>query len=101
MEQITSLRPEENYVGQILPGIFPGDVADRWTSSYSSRDTATKAGITATTVKGGSVKLSNVISLYHSVAIPVSSNGYREMRNIAILQNILYSMGAEFDGSGI
>lgn len=99
MEQIASLRPEENYVGKVLPGVFPGDVADRWTSSYDSRDTATKAGITATVVKGGSVKLSNVITFYHSVAIPVSSNGYREMRNIAILQNLLYSLGAEFESS--
>ena len=99
MEQIASLRPEENYVGQILPGIFPGDVADRWSSNYDSRDTATKAGITATVVKGASVKLSNVVSFYHSVAIPVSSNGYREMRNIAILQNLLYSLDAEFQSS--
>lgn len=99
MEQIASMRPEENYVGQILPDVFPGNVADRWTSSYDSRDTATKAGITATTVKGGVVKLSNVITFYHSVTIPVSSNGYREMRNIAVLQNILYSLGAEFESS--
>jgi len=99
MEQIASVRPSEGYVGQILLGVFPGDVADRWTSAYSDRDTATKAGITATVVKGGSVKLSNVVTFYHSVAIPVSSNGYREMANIAKLQNILYSVGAEFESS--
>lgn len=97
MESIAAIRPEENYVGQVLPGIWPGDVADRWTSSYDSRDTAAKTGITSTTVKGGAVKLSNVISFYHSVTIPVSSNGYREMRNIAVLQNILDNIGSEFE----
>lgn len=100
MEQIAATRPEENYVGQTLPGVFPGDpTTDRWTSSYSSRDTATKAGITATRAKGGGVKLSNVVSFYHSDAVPVSSNGYREMRNIAVLQNMLYSIDAEFDSA--
>jgi phage tail sheath gpL-like len=97
MEQIAAVRPEENYVGQVLPGVWPGDVADRWTSSYTNRDTATKTGITATTVKGGEVKLSNVITFYHSVAIPVTSNGYREMRNISVLQNLLDNIATEFE----
>lgn len=96
MEQIAAQRPEENYVGQVIPGIYPGAVADRWTSSYDNRDTATKAGITATRVEGTSVLLSNVVTFYHSAAIQVSSNGYREMRNIAILQNLLYSLYSEF-----
>jgi hypothetical protein len=40
-----------------------------------------------------------VISFYHSVAIPVSSNGYREMRNISVLQNILANVDTRFAAS--
>jgi len=97
MEQIASLRPHKGYVGQVLPNVWPGSVANRWTSSYDSRDTATKAGITATVVKGGAVKLSNVITFYHSAAVTISSNGYREMVDIAKMQNMLYSHAAEFE----
>lgn len=99
MEQISSLRPHQGYVNEVLPNVWPGNVADRWTSSYDSRDTAIKAGITPTVVKGGSVKLCNVISFYHSVTIPVSSNGYREMVDIAKLQNMLYSFAGEFESA--
>jgi phage tail sheath gpL-like len=97
MEKTSAVRAQEGYVGHVLPGIWPGNVADRWTVEYSDRDTATKAGITATTIEGGSaVLLSNVVSFYHSASIPVTSNGYREMCNIAKLQNILTNTDTRF-----
>lgn len=99
MEELAAQRPEENYVGKTLPGVYPGVAADRWTASYDSRDSATQAGITATRVKGGAVQLSNVITFYHSASVSVASNGYREMRNIAVLQNMLYSLANEFESS--
>lgn len=96
MEEISSVRPEENYVGRIIPGIIPGDVDDNWCADYDDCDTAIKTGIGFTDIKGSSVVLGNVISFYHSDAIPVASNGYREMRNIAIIQNFLYYVRTNF-----
>lgn len=97
MAQISNNRPEENYVGQILSGIDPGDKSDRWTSEYNDRDTAVKAGVSPTLVKSGAVYLQNVVSFYHPDDVPVTSNGYRSMRNIAILQNILDNVASNFE----
>lgn len=99
MERIAADRPEENYKGQILPSIIPGAVADRWASSYDNRDTAKKAGIGATTVDGNSVKLADVVTFYHSDDIPVANNGYREMRNISIVQNLVHSIKTNFQST--
>lgn len=90
MEEIAAVRPEQNYVGKIIPDIIPGDVTDNWCSDYDDRDTAKKAGITGTVIRGGSVTLSNIVTFYHPTTIPVESNGYREMCNIPIIQNMLY-----------
>jgi phage tail sheath gpL-like len=88
-------RAEANYVGYILSGVDPGNVARQagndWTSQYINRDTAVKAGISPTIVEGGSVKLQNVITFYHPASVPQTSNAYREMANISKLQNILYN----------
>lgn len=98
MAQISNNRPEENYVGILLDGIDPGDKADRWTSEYNSRDTAVKAGVSPTIVKNGAVYMQNVVTYYHPDSVPVTSNGYRSMRNIAILQNILDNIATNFEG---
>jgi phage tail sheath gpL-like len=97
MARISNERPEQNYIDIILIGIDPGDKADRWTSSYNSRDTAVKAGISPTVVKSGEVVLQNVVTFYHPDDVPQTSNGYRSMRNIAVLQNILYNVALTFE----
>ena len=89
-------RAAEHYVGKILPGVIPGAVADRWTSSYDSRDTAVKAGISPTVVKSDTVYMQNVVTFYHPDDVPVSSNLYRSMRNISIVQNILDAIYVNF-----
>jgi len=96
MEETASVRPEESYSGKILPGIIAGAIADDWCSDYDDRDTAKKAGIGTTKVEGAAVTLADTVSFYHSDSIPVASNGYREMRNLSIIQNLLHSVKTNF-----
>lgn len=96
MARINNRRAEEAYNNIVLIGVQPGAKADRWTSSYTSRDTAVKAGISPTLVEAGSVKLQNVVSFYRPASVPVTSNGFREMVNISKLQNILNSQKVNF-----
>lgn len=91
-------RAAEHYVGKLLPGIIPGAKADQWTKDYSSRDTAAKAGVSPTEVRNGAVYMTNVLTFYHPDDVPTASNGYRSQRNISILQNVLYNVGANFKG---
>ncbi len=100
MARINNNRAEESYIDQILQGIHPGDKgADRWTSEYSNRDLAVKSGISPTMVKNGVVVLQNVVSFYHPDSVPQSSNGYRSMRNISIIQNMLNSILTTFEAT--
>jgi phage tail sheath gpL-like len=96
MARINNIRAEEAFNNITLIGVLPGDTGDRWTSDYSDRDTAVRNGISPTLVDGGTVKLQNVVSFYRPASVPVSSNGYREMVNIAKLQNILNSQKINF-----
>ena len=97
MARINNDRAAQHYVGVPMIGIDPGEKADRWTADYDNRDTAVKAGISPTRVQNGVVTMQNVVTFYHPDSIPVSSNGYRSMRNISILQNILYNVRANFE----
>ncbi len=97
MAKISNNRAAQSYIGQLLPGIIPGTSSERWTSAYDSRDTAVKAGISPTIIKSGAVYLQNVVTFYHPDDVPVSSNLYRSMRNIAIVQNILNSITVNFE----
>lgn len=95
MARINNTRAEENYVNVELPGVDPGNLCrlsgEDWTMSYTNRDTAVKAGISPTIVEDGAVLLQNVVTFYHPSSIPTTSNAFREMRNISVLQNILYN----------
>jgi phage tail sheath gpL-like len=98
MAKVNSDRAEENYIGQILPGVIPGVIADRWTSDWDNRDSAVKSGISPTkTVSGSTVVMQNVMTFYHPTDVPVNSNGWASMRNISITQNILAAHHANFD----
>lgn len=88
----------QHYVGKLLTGVWPGDKGtDRWTSEFTNRDTAVKGGISPTRVKSGSVYLQNVVTFYRPDSVSVDSNGYREMVNIAKLQNMMHSMRQLFE----
>lgn len=96
MARINNDRAAESYVGKILSNVFPGPVADRWTGDYDDRDTAVKAGVSPTVIKNGAVLLQNVVSFYHPDSIADDSNGYRSMRNLSIVQNLLENILANF-----
>lgn len=98
MAKLNNNRAEENYNGQLLPGVIAGAAADRWTSSYDSRDSAVKAGVSPTKVdSSGAVFMQNVLTFYHPDNVPTASNGYAAMRNISILQNVLYNIRLNFE----
>lgn len=103
MAKTNNDRAEESYINKLLPGVIAGPQAaiaastGRWTDSYDNRDTAVKAGISPTLVGNGlTVTLQNVVSFYHPTSVPQSSNGYRSMRNISIIQNILNGTKVNF-----
>jgi len=99
MARINNDRAAQSYTGYALVDVFPGAIADRWTSSYDSRDTAVKAGVSPTKVANGAVVLQNVVTFYHPDSVPDTSNGYRSMRNISILQNIMSNIKETFEAS--
>ena len=96
MALINQERAAQSYIGRPLPGVWPGDKADRWTSDYDNRDIAVKGGISPTKVVSGVVVLQNVVTFYRPVNVPVESNGYRSARNISILQNIIDNVRVNF-----
>jgi phage tail sheath gpL-like len=97
MARINQDRVAQHYLGVHLIDIHPGAKADRWTADYDSRDIAVKAGISPTRVQNGAVYMQNVVSFYRPASVPVDSNGYRSMRNIAIIQNILHNVRVNFE----
>ena len=97
MARINNDRVAQSYIGLLLDGIDPGEKADRWTSDYDNRDIAVKAGVSPTKIASGVVILQNVVTFYHPDSVPISSNGYRSMRNISILQNILNNIRVNFE----
>lgn len=58
--------PASHYHKTACPSLFgPEATADDWTTSYTSRDTALKAGIPCLYMSGGSVVLGDMCSFYH------------------------------------
>jgi phage tail sheath gpL-like len=96
MARVNNVRAAESYVDIVLEEIWPGAKDIRWTSDYENRDLAVKSGISPTFVQSGVVTMQNVVSFYRPESVPVESNGYRSMRNISILQNILTAIKVNF-----
>ena len=97
MAKTNNDRAAESYIGKVLPGIIPGaSGTDRWTSQYDNRDSAVKSGCSPTVIDNGAVVLQNVLTFYHPDNVADSSNGYRSMRNISIVQNMLYNVKLRF-----
>ena len=88
---------EQTTIDELLTGVWPGDNSDQWTSAYDSRDTAVSKGIGTTLLKNGVMTIQNLVTFYRPASVPVSSNGYRSMRNISILQNILATVKTNFE----
>lgn len=100
MAAVNNLTAEAMYVGTIMSGIDPGNAAGsagtRWTDTYATRGNAVGNGIGTTLAQGGYLTLQNVITFYSPAGLSSTSNGYREMRNISILQNILNAIWQDF-----
>ncbi|OPZ34528.1 MAG: hypothetical protein BWY96_03105 [Spirochaetes bacterium ADurb.BinA120] len=99
MAVTNTILAEEGYIDKTLDGIWPGAKADRWTNDYDNRDQAVRGGVGTTLVKNGVVTLQNVITFYRPADVAPESNGYRAMRNISILQNLLHNYRLNFEGS--
>lgn len=97
MAVTNSNRAEEGYINKTLDGVYVGEMADRWTNDYDNKDQAVRGGIATTLSKNGVLYLQNLITFYRPEAVAPSSNGYRAMRNISIIQNLLYNYRANFD----
>lgn len=97
MAVTNSIRAEEGYIDKYLDGVSIGAVADRWTNDYDNRDQAVQGGVGTTFVKNGALTLQNVITFYRPADVAPSSNGYRAMRNISIIQNMLYNYRLNFE----
>jgi phage tail sheath gpL-like len=94
--RLNANRAEEHALDQLLSGVLSGATADRWTNDYDSRDTAVKGGVGTTLAKNGALYIQNLVTFYRPDDVPVTSNGYKSMRNISILQNILFSTRQNF-----
>ena len=102
MSVVNNINPASPYVGLLLPGIEPGYAAGvsgiRWTDSYAQRVAAMGEGVGFTQAQGSALYLSGTISFYCPVSVAATSNGYREMRNMSVLQNELYNIWLTFSG---
>jgi phage tail sheath gpL-like len=97
MAVTNSTRAEEGYIDKELSDVWPGDVSDRWTNDYDNRDQAVRCGVSTTFAKNGVVTAQNIITFYRPTTVQPESNGYRAMRNISIIQNMLYNYRLNFD----
>lgn len=97
MARINNDRAAQSYIGTLMIDIDPGAKADRWTSDYDNRDTAVKSGVSPTRIQNGVVTLQNIVTFYHPDNVPVESNGYRSMRNISIIQNMIQNVRVTFE----
>ena len=97
LARINNQLAEQSYTDTILAGVWPGPQADQWTADYDDRDLAVKSGISPSHIKNGAVVLQNMVTFYRPDSVPVSSNGYRSMRNISITQNVLNAVRLNFE----
>jgi phage tail sheath gpL-like len=97
MARINNDRAAQSYIGIPMINVDPGPKADRWTSDYDNRDTAVKSGVSPTRIQNGVVTLQNIVTFYHPDNVPVESNGYRSMRNISIIQNMIANVRVTFE----
>lgn len=97
MARINQDRVAQHYLGVSLIDIHVGAKVDRWQADYDNRDTAVKAGISPVRIQNGVVTLQNVVTFYRPDNVPVASNGYRSMRNIAIIQNLMFNIRLNFE----
>lgn len=97
IEATANVRAEEGYVDKVIPGVRFGEDSERWTNKYANRDTAVKGGVSTTLVKGNQLTIQNLVTFYRPDEVPVDSNGFRSVRNISIVMNIIETVRLRFE----
>ena len=98
MAVTNSIRAEEGYIDKPLGTSYAAS-GGRWTNDFDNRDQAVRGGVSTTLVKNGVLTLQNLITFYRPAAVAPESNGYRAMRNISIIQNLLNNYRLNFERS--
>ncbi len=97
VEATANVRAEEGYIDKPIPGARFGDDSERWTNKYSNRDLAVKGGVSTTLVKGNQLTIQNLATFYRPDDVAEESNGFRSVRNIAIIQNVIETVRLRFE----
>ncbi len=97
MARINNNLAEQNYIDIPLINIFAGSISDNWTSEYENRDLAVKSGISPSFLQNNVITIQDMVTFYRPDSVQITSNGYRSMRNISIIQNILTNIKAGFN----
>jgi phage tail sheath gpL-like len=97
LARLNAVRAEQSALNVVLSGVIPGLRTDDWTAEYDNRDYAVKNGVGTTMEKGGVVTIQNVLTFYRPASVAIASNGYRSMRNISIVQNMLNAVRVNFE----
>jgi phage tail sheath gpL-like len=87
--------PEQNYVNDILIGIWPGDDTDDYNGN-ANLDIAVKAGVSTTSKDGIYSRMQDFVTMYRPDSVPVESNIWRSMRHQAVSQNIAWGNMTRF-----
>jgi phage tail sheath gpL-like len=92
MESVSQALPAKSYTNRLRTWSTGDAGGDRWTDDYANRDDAKKNGVGSTLIQNGVITAQDTITFYKPDSVGVANNGYREMRNIAIVQNMIYNM---------
>ena len=97
--RVSNNLPEGSFEGIVLSGVRPGDTGDRWTSDYDNRNLATLSGVSPTKIQSGVVVLQNIVTFYRPDNVPSANNGYRSIRNISVIRNVINDLRTVFSTS--
>lgn len=91
---VANENPPLPYAGQKLDGIAPGALSVQW--DHETRDRALRGGCSTVELVNDTLELSQVVTFY---APPGETPpGFRFVRDIVKLQNILFNLGLIFEG---
>lgn len=86
--------PASDYAAGSATRLTPGADGEQW--DYSTRDLAVKTGSSTIEVIDGVIKLSDIVTFYRPTG--EEPPAYRYVRDIVVIQNILWNIFLEFNG---
>lgn len=102
MARINAVRAEGYYLGEPLQDILIGKANERYWETgdndggYTRRDGAVREGVSPTLYESGALRLQNVVTYYHPDGVPEANNGWADMSDISIVQNLLADLKSRF-----